>query len=366
MSKKKKGNRKIKFNPKVLLLLLIPLGLGILLCAISPFFPDMVEGFFSRGVFIVLSHIIGFFSGLIPFSLTEVMLYVLIAVIIICIVLMIMKKLKFRSFLYSCLGVFSFAFLLYMLMHGVNFYRHSAYELMGYDNNRMFTSQEIYSVCKEMAEKANLERLKTNEDENGFMTFSKSLENTLADAKNGYKNIVPEYEFLFIPQSRVKSVMISPLWSYTGICGLYMPLFCEPNVNTDVPECRIPMNAAHELAHTCGFAREDECNFFAYISCINSENADYRYSGYLFAFTSLSNELYSIDKELYNKVYSLLSDKVKNDLHHVNDYWKKFEGKIMDASDDVNDAFIKAQGVESGVQSYNDAVLLIMHYELQK
>ena len=53
---------------------------------------------------------------------------------------------------------------------------------------------------------------------------------------------------------------------------------------TGVQTCALPIfpsTAAHELAHTRGFAREDECNFFAFLTSIASDSADCRYSGYL-------------------------------------------------------------------------------------
>ncbi len=81
-----------------------------------------------------------------------------------------------------------------------------------------------------------------------------------------------------------KPVQLSHWWSYTGITGMYFPFFAEANVNIDVPDSGIPATAAHELAHTRGFAREDECNFLAYLACIHHSSGDVRYSGYLSAY----------------------------------------------------------------------------------
>jgi len=50
------------------------------------------------------------------------------------------------------------------------------------------------------------------------------------------------------------------------------------------------------------------------------------------------------------------------DLKKNSEYWKSFEGEVQEASQKVNDTFIKANGVESGVLSYNQMVELMLRY----
>lgn len=51
-----------------------------------------------------------------------------------------------------------------------------------------------------------------------------------------------------------------------------------------------------------------------------------------------------------------------SDLNERNAYWDAFKGKIQETSDKINDGFIKSQGVEDGVLSYNRVVQLILGY----
>lgn len=37
----------------------------------------------------------------------------------------------------------------------------------------------------------------------------------------------------------------------------------------------------HEFAHLKGFMQEDEANLIGYLACINSDDAFFRYSGYM-------------------------------------------------------------------------------------
>ena len=75
-----------------------------------------------------------------------------------------------------------------------------------------------------------------------------------------------------------------------------------------------------------------------------------------------SNALYKADKELWKKAYQKLSRSVLRDLKNQSEYWDSFEGEVMESSQEFNDAFIKANGVESGVLSYNQMVELMLRY----
>ena len=147
---------------------------------------------------------------------------------------------------------------------------------------------------------------------------------------------------------------------------MYFPMLAEANVNIDVPDSSIPATAAHELAHTRGFAREDECNFLAYLTCIHSDSADFRYSGLLMAYIYCSNTLYDYDKDLWGETREACSDGVKRDLGERNRYWKTFEGKVQEISNNVNNSFLTAQGQEKGVLSYDEVVSLIVSYYVRE
>lgn len=194
------------------------------------------------------------------------------------------------------------------------------------------------------------------------MQLSVSKSEILAQADGGYRKLEGQYPFLWGAVWRAKPVQLSHWWSYTGITGMYFPFFAEANVNIDVPDSDIPATAAHELAHTRGFAQEDECNFFAYLTSIHSDSAECRYSGYLLAYIYCANALYGYDQELWRQAYSHCSEAVRRDLNERNAYWDAFKGKIQETSDKINDGFIKSQGVEDGVLSYNRVVQLILGY----
>ena len=47
------------------------------------------------------------------------------------------------------------------------------------------------------------------------------------------------------------------------------------------------------------------------------------------------------------------------------DFWDKYEGKIDDISNEINNTYLKANGVSEGVKSYGKMVdLLLTYYSL--
>ncbi len=345
-----------------------PLVFAGLMYFLLPFFSELTEYVFARGVFRILAFPLEYLVSLLPFSITEIVVVLLIPAAITLISVFIFRLFKRghplktsergARFICTVLSLFLFVF---MLTDGANFSRIPLRELMQLPD-REYTSRELYIVTADLAKKASSVREKLNEDKNGITVLSISQNELLKNANNVYDNIAKDYSFLKTGSTRVKSVALSHWWSYTGTTGVYCPWILEANVNTDVPVSGLGFTSAHEIAHTMGFAKEMECNFLAFLSCTTSGQADYEYSGYLSAFIYCSNDLYRADKELWKKAIANCSEGVIRDIKHRNEYWNGFKGQTMDTAQSVNDSFIKVNGVESGVLSYNQMVDLMLGY----
>lgn len=333
---------------------------------VLPHFPQVTETVFSRGIFRFLVTLIGVPISFLPVSLTEILAVLALPAVIALAVWRIWRRIRKKRggrFWRGVTWVLCSLLLLYMLLHGVNFYRTPLSELMELDTTPK-DAAFLQEVCIELAERASAAREETAENDAGVTVLSTSLSETLVQAGDGYSALTERYAFLKGAVTRVKPVQLSHRWSYTGITGTYFPMLAEANVNIDVPAFSLPATAAHEIAHTRGFSREDECNFLGFLSCMVHPSADYRYSGYLFAYIYCSNALYEYDEEAWYTVYAHCSDGVRRDLVAQNEYWAAFKGPVQEASSAVNDEFLQAQGTEDGVLSYNRVVeLLLAYYE---
>ena len=126
----------------------------------------------------------------------------------------------------------------------------------------------------------------------------------------------------------------------------------------------IPHTICHELSHLRGFMREDEANFIGFLACIGSEDAEYRYSGYLSGWIYAGNALAKVDFDAYAACLDRLREEVLLDLRENSIFWGRYESKISEAAETVNNTYLKANNQKDGVRSYGRVVDLMLSWYL--
>lgn len=351
-----------------LLPIIIPLVLAAAMYFLLPMFPDFTEYVVSRGLFKLITIPLGFITSLIPISLTELLVVLAVPMVIFLIVLLIVRLKKSshrgKTALKALRGVgtvLSCICLMYMICHGANYYRYPIERIMELDTSQK-SPEQLLEVCELLADGAKQARADMGIDDEAPFALPEDNFTELTRAGSGYEKLSEKYWFLWTSIFRQKPVMLSEQWSYTGITGLYFPFFAECNINVAQADYAIPFTAAHESAHSRGIAFENECNFLAFLSCINSEYPEYRYSGYMMAYTYCSNALYAFDIDMWSRAAGRLTVGMYKDFSAQNEYINAHKGKVMEVSETVNDTFIKSQGVADGTLSYDRVTELILAY----
>lgn len=348
---------------------LLPAVIAAAMYFLLPLFPTFTEWAVTRGLFRLVAFPAEWGLSLIPFSVTELVVVLGPLALLLLAIVWIVRIIRHPGrrgqiaekgcrFVVGCLSA---VLLVFMVMDGGNFSRIPLGQLMELPQ-RQYTANELFAVTVDLAEKASVAREQVQEDAQGYMQLSASMRKTLGAADNCYHPLIDTYPFLRTGTWQIKPVALSHLWSYTGTTGVYCPWLGEANVNVDIPHSEIGYTAAHEIGHTIGFAKENECNFLAYLACTNSGNPDFAYSGYLSAFINCINAMARNDEPRVGEAYTHCSQGVLRDLQQRRDYWDSFEGKTMEVSQQVNDTFIKVNGVPSGVISYSEMVELVLRY----
>lgn len=363
--------------------ILLPLIAAALMFFLLPLMPEVTEYVFSRGLFKIVTVPLGFITSIFPFSFTELLVILALPIVVLIIVLLIRKVKSFedksdkkktliKAGRRLC-GFLSFACLMYMICHGANYYRLPLEKTMELDTSPK-DAEFLLEVCKKLAIGAMEASETLGQNEDGSTVLPESHANELKRTGNGYEKLIKDYPFLWTSVGKQKIVLLSEPWSYTHITGMYFPFFAECNVNTAQPDYLIPATAAHESAHSRGVAFENECNFLAFLSCINSDYPEFRYSGYMLAYTFCSNALFVYDPEMCREADSLLNDRMRADFNannkYIYDHSSHGTGTVVDqvietvneVSESANDTFIKVQGVEDGVLSYDRVTELILAY----
>lgn len=254
-----------------------------------------------------------------------------------------------------CLTPYSFA----CVAWGVNYYADGFQDLSGIYAQPV-TVDELERVALYFTEKLEETEGLIVRDENNV--FAVPQDEIFAYSTHVYDNISTEFPFLERTDRVPKKMVFSRLFSAMNFTGFYSAYTGESNLNIDSPDCLLPANIAHELAHQRGIASEQECNFLAIAAAASSDNAAYQYSGYLMGYIQLSNALYRADRERWAEVRSLLPETVLADLRYHSAYWDQFEGLTAKVSTTIYDGTLKSYGQADGIRSYGTVVDLLVAY----
>ena len=333
----------------------------------------MVPGFahtYSITVYPVLVNTIGRFSSIFPFSLSEAGLYLAAVFCILNLLFLIKKPLAAlsRLFFLACLLLF-----LYTADCGINYYRTPFSYEAGMVMEQSST-EELYSLCLFLTEQINstltetdhsgdaLKGLYPGQTEDTPLPSAAMLRELGMEGVKSMKGLGTAYPQLSGYYPYPKPLMNPRLLSIQQLCGIYSPFTIEANYNREMPYYNIPHTICHELSHLKGFMREDEANFIGYLACIGSDSPDFRYSGYLTGWVYAGNALAKADLEAYYGLYGRLAPEAARDLAWNNQFWDRFDGKVAEASTQLNDRYLKANNQEDGVRSYGRMVDLMLAY----
>jgi hypothetical protein len=312
-------------------------------------------------------RIAGSLFDIVPFSVAELVIAVIVigalVFVVHTIVMVIRKKDKLRRAYGSLSTLLAGALTIYMLicwLWGIGYYSYTVPELSGIET-REVSVEELKEVTTYFAHIANAAGEQVDRDENGIFTCDTAA--ILKETPVLFANLPEGFEFLEGPGLHPKPLFFSYIMSHMNFTGVFFPPTGEANLNVHSPDCFIPSAAAHELAHQRGVYREQDANFIAVLVCMESNNADFVYSGALLAYTHLSNALWRTSQEDWAEVRLLLSENVVRDYNANREYWAQFETPAAEASASAYEGFLHSQGQELGMRSYGACVdLLIAHY----
>ncbi|HYE82954.1 MAG TPA: DUF3810 domain-containing protein [Clostridia bacterium] len=350
---------------KLSILLLIPFTAALV--HISSRKPELVERFYSTGIYRLIGRILSSVTGVIPFSLAELIVILVPAAFILYTIRVLIKAfsrpgagfMPLLKYVTNILVIASIAVFCFVSIWGLNYYRMPFADIAGLDVQPA-SVKELESLCQTLIERANSLRVSVIIDAKGNIDIPGSSRDILKNCNKGYEAIASVYPELAGSYGNPKPVLLSELMNYTGICGIYFPFTGEANVNVAIPESSLPSTASHEMAHQRGFSREDEANYISYLACTAHPDVNYRYSGMLLALTHSMNALYRSDRTVHARLSENYSEGVRHDLTELREFWKKYDGPVERTTNKVNNAYLKANKQKDGVQSYGRMVDLLI------
>ena len=151
---------KKKFFTSKVYLLLLPAG--YLLSCLAQFYPAWIEKHFSQGLFMLINPVLSSITGLLPFSLAELLVVVLGLAAIISIYRMAARisrreapvKTLLAHFLLNTLVFVSILYFSFNLLWGLNYYRQPFAALAGLEI-KPATVCELEDLCRMLINQAN-------------------------------------------------------------------------------------------------------------------------------------------------------------------------------------------------------------------
>ena len=137
-----------------------------------------------------------------------------------------------------------------------------------------------------------------------------------------------------------------------GISGIYFPFSGEPLYDDSAPLLRKTFTYAHEFFHGRGVTGEDECNYLAYKTLIESEVGFLHYAAHLDALLTLTFLLGKEDAEMDR----ILNQRTLDDIRFLREDSKKYRRSFHAVSSASNDLYLKILSSSEGAEAYNSYV----------
>ncbi len=308
---------------------------------------------YATSIYPAIISTLGRFSGLFPFSVAELLLYLFILWCIAGLIRTFLHRQTWRRLLAS--GFFAAALLafLYTANCGVNYYRTPFSHYLGL-TVRESSTEELTRLCRYLTDKVN-ETARKPMSSSAIIHLAQEGPKAMIRLAETYPELSGYY-----PQA--KGLFLPRLLSVQQLSGIYSPFTAEANFNSEMTRYNVPHTICHELSHLRGFMLEDEANFIGYLACIGWDLPEFQYSGYLTGWIYAGNALAKQDFPAYQELYSQLDESVQKDLAENTLFWNRFDGKAAEAASQINDTYLKLNDQKEGVKSYGKMVDLMLAY----
>ncbi|HKJ41153.1 MAG TPA: DUF3810 domain-containing protein [Sunxiuqinia sp.] len=316
-------------------------------------FPSFIESVYSESIYPIIASILTAFSHWFPFSLDDLFYILLIGFGVVCLLLVIFRKMKIRKFLVIQLNSLALVYILFYWLWGFNYFREPLNQRLELAKSTPNT-EEFVSVFKQIIRQTNSSYILMD-------SINKPQIDSLVEAS--YQRL-SGFLKLDYPSGarRAKPITFSDFFAAASISGYYGPFLSEVQINRNLLPVEYPFVLAHEKAHQFGITSEAEANFYAWLVCTQSPSKLLQYSANLYVLRYFIYEGYELTdiKELAAEI----NEPVKLDLRKIREHWMKLRNKKIDAvATKVNDAYLKTNKVEKGIEDYTGVVQFVMDFE---
>ncbi len=332
------------------------------------------SNWYAETIFPLLSGLWSRFTGLFPFSVGEILIILGVAALLLVpvsfLVLMLFVKPHRRTIarIYGKTIGWVLTWLLSVeTLHFFLLYQRTPFgETYAPVSDGTYSTEEVLFAYESLILEANAAAQEVARDENGQFLLTDDLQTEAKLAMQRLGETYPQFAGYY-PDA--KPIQCSFFMTQQYLLGVYFPFSMEANYNPDVCPINLPNTICHEFSHLKGNMLEDEAGFLAFLACMESDSADFRYSGCIQALEYMMEPGKEADAD--GSVTALISDEVWADLYCYvpENYWEdnaELEfiptDTVQEVANTAIDTSLKINGVEDGEKSYDRIVNLLLDY----
>lgn len=144
-----------------------------------------------------------------------------------------------------------------------------------------------------------------------------------------------------------------------GTAGIYFPFTGEGHADAGLHPLQMPPVLAHELAHGFGFGDEGVCNYIAYAACVHSDDPVIAYASILSFWRTLAAQYRARRPDEYRQLREALPAGILADIEAIYQTMLAYPDLFPRFRDAAYNTYLKAQGVQEGMLSYDKVVMLV-------
>ena len=246
---------------------------------------------------------------------------------------------------------------LFYLAWGFNYGQISLWKRLGMsftDINHEDITQEFRRATEELKREATHlpERYRLEES-------IKSLEVRDNGLRDDVEFALAQLELPHMGRVRVRQLWPNGLLLRLNTAGIYIPHAFEGHIDKGLLSVQKPFTIAHEMAHAYGVADEGACNFIAWLACSQSKDQWVRFGG---AFTYWRYAAAEMPTDTVKAVMHDLPQVVQQSIRLIKENDYKYPDFMPRARDAIYSSYLKNHGVQHGLRSYNEVVMLVQQY----
>ncbi|MDR5589852.1 DUF3810 domain-containing protein [Christiangramia sp. SM2212] len=346
---------------KSVLLLAILLPIQIIGINILSGHSEFVEEYYSNGLYPVISRIMRYSLGFVPFSLGDF----LYALFVVSLIIWLARRVsqKFRNpkiWIPDAIATLSIIYFCFHLFWGFNYYRLPLHETLEIENE--YTTEKLIKLTEKLIERSNQIHLELAENDSARIEYEYSKNELFEITLDGYENIEKDFPELAYNGRALKRSLYSLPLTYMGFNGYLNPLTNEAQVNTIIVPYKIPTTASHEVGHQLGFAKENEANFIACLVTMNHPNKKFKYSGYTFALSYCLSELYKRDQAKTEELIETINEGILENYREVDEFWRQHTNPFEPIFKATYNRYLIVNNQSDGMKSYSYVVALLVNY----